>query len=273
MKRKIKGFTLIEVALFLAITGAIFAGVIIGTQNSIWQQRTNDTVQGFAEFLRGIYSSVSNPQGENNQSGKSGQAIYGRLLVFGESERLGKSDDGDDSNAQQIAYVYTVIGDADPSGSASGDINEALINIEANVLVDNNGIIDYAGIVDSYIPRWAAQIEPVDKLDEPFKGSILIVRHPVTGVIRTLYSSTVVQVNETKNGVDVESSYTTLLTSVLKNGGFAEGSDIDFCINPYGSGERYNNRYDVRIVKGANNASGVEVVDRDTDQNKCKLNA
>ena len=39
MLGKKRGFTMIEVALFLAITGALFAGVTVGVQNSIFQQR------------------------------------------------------------------------------------------------------------------------------------------------------------------------------------------------------------------------------------------
>ena len=52
---KKKGFTLIEVALFLAITGMLFIGIAAGVQNSIYQQKINDSVQGFAEFLRSVY--------------------------------------------------------------------------------------------------------------------------------------------------------------------------------------------------------------------------
>ena len=278
MIRKTKGFTLIEVALFLAITGAIFIGVIAGTQNSIWQQRTNDTVQGFAEFLRGVYSSVSNPQGEDSQSGKSGQAIYGRLLVFGEDRKLNNESNTTDSpDYQQLIYVYTVIGDADVKDTGNGGLTSLLEAIHANVLVRKNNTVDYAGIVESYIPRWAAQIEPIDG-SRPFKGSVLIVRHPVTGVIKTLYSNNVVEVNKAKNEPASEGSSTAdnvLSGSVLREFSESGNNDkgIDFCINPYGFGEEYNNRYDVRIVKNANNASGVEVVDRDSADNVCKRGA
>ena len=60
MKRIKGGFTLIEVSLFLAITGLLFLGVTIGVQNSIFQQRYNDSVQNFVEFLRSAYSKTEN---------------------------------------------------------------------------------------------------------------------------------------------------------------------------------------------------------------------
>ena len=44
MKKKL-GFTIIEVALFLALTGFLFVAIAVGVQNSIHQQRQNDAVQ------------------------------------------------------------------------------------------------------------------------------------------------------------------------------------------------------------------------------------
>ena len=58
MKNSRRGFTLIEVALFLVVTGALFAAVTIGVQNSIYQQRQNDAVQNFAEFIRSAYAAT-----------------------------------------------------------------------------------------------------------------------------------------------------------------------------------------------------------------------
>ena len=52
MKQVMKlGFTAIEVTLFLGITGFILISMLIGTSHSISQQRYNDSVQNFAEFL------------------------------------------------------------------------------------------------------------------------------------------------------------------------------------------------------------------------------
>ena len=84
MKRNWRGFTLIEVSLFLAITAAVFVAIAVGTQNSIFQQRYNDAVQNFAEFLRTAYSQVSNVQSEG--TGRTDTAIYGKLVVFGDED-------------------------------------------------------------------------------------------------------------------------------------------------------------------------------------------
>ncbi|MBQ1373667.1 prepilin-type N-terminal cleavage/methylation domain-containing protein [Candidatus Saccharibacteria bacterium] len=50
MIRRRRGFTLVEVSLFLAITAASFVGIVAGTQSSIFQQRYNDAVQSFVDF-------------------------------------------------------------------------------------------------------------------------------------------------------------------------------------------------------------------------------
>lgn len=52
------GFTVIEVMLFLAISGLMFAGLLAGAGSSIARQRYKDSVQDFTEFIRGVYSSA-----------------------------------------------------------------------------------------------------------------------------------------------------------------------------------------------------------------------
>ena len=88
MMEKVKrGFTLVEVALFLAVTGLLFVGVVLGIQNSLFQQKYNDSVQGFAEFLRSIYSQTANTentfQEDGSSRGQSNLAIFGKLVTFG----------------------------------------------------------------------------------------------------------------------------------------------------------------------------------------------
>ena len=292
MMRKL-GFTIIEVSLFLAITAAIFAGVAIGTQNTIWQQKFNDSVQDFAEFLRGIYSQVSNPQGIG--TGQSTElAIYGKLVTFGEScgleynagvnaagQLINCQDDG-----ESHVYVYDVVGDV--NGTGAGSMVSALDSIHANVMVvikgNNNKVNNVvpAGIVQSFVPRWMATIEQTNfdgfGQNTRFRGSILVVRHPRSGTINTLVSTDVLEVNkaitEAKNLINSGGTpnVSSFLTSRL--GSFDVGP-IDFCINPEGqdkySGNRANlKRRDVRLVANARNASGVELIDLDSNDNKCR---
>ena len=49
-----------------------------------------------------------------------------------------------------------------------------------------------------------------------------------------------------------------MLKEYLEDGSF-QPSEVDFCVNPNGA-DRSNLRRDVRIVAGARNASGIEII-------------
>ena len=272
-----RGFTLIEVALFLAVTGLLFAGVMVGVQNSIWQQRYNDTVQNFANFLRNVYSEVSNPQSSGN--GRSEElAIYGKLISFGEKRGLDGAEL--DANTQKV-FVYDVVGDVNAAKVGSGSIIELLEKLDANAVVrtkDKDGVTvnaKLAGIVESYSPIWGSVIEAAKGDSEHaannnlYKGSILIVRHPKSGAINTLVSDNVIEVNETLKYADGSLVYDyidELLTSKLST---FRLEDANFCVNPYGIGENGTTKRNIRIVKNARNSSGVEIIDLDSENDKC----
>ena len=157
-----RGFTLIEISLFLAITAVIFAGIVAGTQNSIYWQRYNDSVQSFAEFLRAEYSRVANVQNPTgNGASASNEIIYGRLINF-----------ADPSNIKS----YSVIGGDTTEGLGNGTVKAQLMAVDANV--------DSRGLQESYAPKWGSRIQ-LDKTTSLFGGSILIVRSPETGTIYT----------------------------------------------------------------------------------------
>ncbi len=276
MSKMRRGFTLIEVALFLAVTGLLFAGVMVGVQNSIWQQRYNDTVQNFANFLRNVYSEVSNPQSSGN--GRSEElAIYGKLISFGEKRGLDGAEL--DANTQKV-FVYDVVGDVNAAKVGSGSIIELLEKLDANAVVrtKDKGVTvnaKLAGIVESYSPIWGSVIEAAKGDSEHaannnlYKGSILIVRHPKSGAINTLVSDNVIEVNETLKYADWSSSYgyiDELLTSKLST---FRLEDANFCVNPYGIGENGTTKRNIRIVKNARNSSGVEIIDLDSENDKC----
>lgn len=266
MKRIKGGFTLIEVALFLAITGLLFLGITLGVQNSIFQQRYNDSIQNFAEFLRGVYGEVMNVQnvpreeipsnclkdGEDSKDvsiGASQCAILGKLVNFGE-------DDSD------TIYVYDVVGSANNDISA-GNTVDSLKVVGADV-VDVNGKL--YSVVDNYRPKWSAEIQNScngDNCDESytrFRGALLIVRHPKSGTVQTLVKfGAAINVEEKKN----------VLSEALSNKEFS-AQQVDFCINP--NGDEVNNlRADVRIPAGARNSSGIEII-MDSSNNACRSN-
>ena len=257
MKKGKLGFTLIEVAIFLAITGILFVGVTAGVQNSIYQQRTNDAVQNFVEFLRTAYAEVNDVQ--SSTSGSSDKAVYGKLITFGEGHNLAGVELGEGQNE---IFKYTVIGDIS-NDTERRDVIGALRSRSASVEFND----EFAGIAESYTPRWAAQIEPACKNDnlascdfEPIEGMLLIVRHPISGTVTTLWSDDVVEINEARVTGLIFGDDDRDDRFVLKQ--------IDFCINTTGEEGVYN-RMDVQIERGARNASGIELIGSNTEGYRC----
>lgn len=93
-----RGFTIIEVLLFLSISGLLMALLFVGTGIAIQRQQYQDTIQSFASFLRSQYAamvSVENddPAGSkcpiDNTTATRGQSecvIIGRYLQADDSE-------------------------------------------------------------------------------------------------------------------------------------------------------------------------------------------
>ena len=271
MRKHKRGFTITEVSLFLAITGLLFVGITAGMQNTIFQQRYNDSVQSFAEFLRSTYSQVSNVENGMKGGGKSDKVIYGKLIVFGQ--------DDDDK-----VFSYTVVGDDGDLGHGSALEQLLILNGTVFSVIERNSNdhrLEYAGIMDEFTPKWGSAIQTTKGFEDGkydvFKGSILILRHPKSGTVFTYFApNDVIAVNNLLDGNDGNRNLGNNkdVPFSLKGEKFL-GPDsrfrieqIDFCINPNGEGK--SNRRNVRIVKGARNASGVEVIDADSDQNKCK---
>ena len=266
MKTLKKGFTLIEVLLFLAVTGLLFLGVTLGVQNSIYQQRYNDMVQGFANFLRNIYDEVLNVQSLSN--GRHEKAIYGKMVSFGEKNEENK----------QVVYVYDVIGGVTNSAdNGSGTTLKLLKDLKADVVFRESVDQPYkpVGIIEAYTPNWGARIQNVDNYND-YKGVLLIVRDPRSGVVRTFVGvgddNDVIEVNEAVDsipnvafGQDEEPLH--VLTNYLTMENFRP-KQVDFCINPEGTNPS-NRRADVRLAESAMNSSGVEVISLDVGDNKC----
>ena len=254
MKESKRGFTLVEVAIFLGITGLLFLGVTAGVQASIYQQRRNDSIENFIEFLRGVYSGVENVQNDPIR-GNSEKAVYGKLVTFGETVDLAGNTLS--SGNQNRIYVYTVVGNVVDTSLSSGCTLSSLNNLAVNV-VDNGNLAKYAY---EYIPKWGAVIEPActgSTCDfERFKGALLIVRNPSSGAVQTFYTTAAISVNKT----------TGLAAGWIKD---FQMQDADFCVNPTGdAGNR--DLTDIRIVAGASNASGIERIS--DDQSRCRAHS
>lgn len=96
MKRWQAGFTIIEVVLFLALSGVLIIQLLVGVNAALRQQQYRDTVQSFAGFLRDQYSRVINVENDRGRDklcpithsdsratdrGQSNCVIAGRYII------------------------------------------------------------------------------------------------------------------------------------------------------------------------------------------------
>lgn len=260
-----RGFTLIEVSLFLALTALIFVGLIVGTSNSISQQRYSDATENFADFLRGVYSQVSDPQGIS--TGRSESAIYGKLVTFGEEYDLdGKSIPNDRKG--NYVFIYDVVGDI-KGNFGSSTVLEDLEKLNISPVLTKDNKISPAGFAEAYSASWDVKIETTDTGNKIFTGAMLVVRSPSSGTIYAYSTESKIQVNTAiKNYTGGEVNPLKNLTTLGFSTGGADG--INFCLRMEGidfSGRRRN----IHIGSDAHNSSAVEIFDLDTSQNRCKV--
>lgn len=259
MKLKRRGFTLIEVSLFLALTGALFVMVAVGVANSIYQQRFNDAVQDFAEFFRGVYGGAENVQNNIGGGRSEDKAIYGKLVVFGAEEDLAGAEDSNID--KQAIFTYDVIGGINKP-SNSGLIN-ALKEVNISIFEDlEEGASDlkFAGRAESYSLRWGASVERTDSKNN-FVGAVLVVRHPKSGTINTLYykGNNFKEINNLA-GYHREKILIDTLDSFTMN-------EADFCVSLEETAKSL--RRDVQISRNASNASGINIIA--SEDNPCAL--
>lgn len=266
MKGFEKAFTLVEVSLFLALSGFLMIGLIVGANVSISRQRYNDTVNSFAEFLRGTYSDVLNVSNDKipsskedgEDAGRTGKAVYGKLVVFG--------DPG--TNAHTV-YSYDVIGDAvNSSELTSSSVLENLQELNANVL-------DYSSTEHrntffketSFILPWDGDLERGD--GSLLHEALLIVRSPSSGSVSTFS----VTFGPSATGpisfraAAASTTNKTYLFSDLIRVYLSGDRTVSFCVDS--PDNNYDKRRLVRINKNASNSSYVEVVGLDSDENTC----
>ena len=256
MKTLKQGYSLIEVMLFLALSGLVLMGIIIGTANAVDRQRYNDSVQNFAEFLRSVYSDVSNPAGPKD--GRSSYSIYGKLIAFGE-----QYDTEYQENKEEKIYVYDVIGRINERGF-TGSVLQVLESLGLNTYVsspDDATIKTYVSTPQSYTLNWEAKVKDTNK--NQFVGSILIVRSPSSGTVYTFSSTERPMINQILG--ENPSTNTNPLSSLSTK--FSPSNQLDFCIVP--EGYSVSTHRDVRIASNAHDASSVELIPENSTENNC----
>ncbi|MCL2038717.1 prepilin-type N-terminal cleavage/methylation domain-containing protein [Candidatus Saccharibacteria bacterium] len=96
-----KGFTIIEVLMFLAITGLLLTGMLVGTGANLARERYNDGVRTVEEFLAQQFMLVQNP--ERDTDGTNNRACIARTNTGGNLAM----DAINSSNLSSISHITT----------------------------------------------------------------------------------------------------------------------------------------------------------------------
>jgi type II secretory pathway pseudopilin PulG len=176
------GFTIIEVMLFLAVTGALAVAILVGAGVSIGQQRYRDSVNSLKSFVQTQYNEVtnvvndrdknwtcdangnvvSNQTGDGEPRGTSDCVILGRFITVDETgTKLSSSN---------------VIGYRHPNATTAGsDIAELRTNYDLTLSPINPETTEIS---------WGAQVVQ-SKTTTPMPISMLILRSPLSGSVMT----------------------------------------------------------------------------------------
>lgn len=296
------GFTIIETMLFLAIAGLIFAGLVAGTNGAIRRQRYKDSVQGFVDDLRDLYSLVENTQvlkydgtakcavGTDGTDGSEGRgrsncSVYGIYAIISPNH-------GNKNNIE----AYWVIGtDQSLVRGASSDIEffKDYAQVGTKYMIGDSSIEQHIN-VKSHSILWGADVAIPCNSDfaADIKGAIgtvrgcdavgsvlsnaqnqvelFIYRSPITGSINTLSS---MKVDDTANASDV----------IELDQAFKDGEDISYALesnhfNHYdvslcvtgGSGMSYDGGIRMVVIDAyGSNTNAVRLIEADADENKC----
>lgn len=178
-----KGFTIIEVMLFLAISGALAVAILVGSGAAIGQQRYRDSVTSLKSFIQDQYSQVSNTVNDRSDGQGCANAVIGSAPSV-PAQRRGTSDClllgrflTIASNGVDLRAV-DVVGSRSANPMATNDIDE-LKNYTLGVSSVNGDADEVA---------WGAKVV-TKKTTTPAGLSMLILRSPLSGSILTFTSS------------------------------------------------------------------------------------
>lgn len=167
-----RGFTIIEVSLFLAISGLLFAALILGVSNTITQQRYRENVVDFAAYLQNQYSETSNIRNIRNGEEQCQNGIINQNATESRGTSdcviLGRAIQIDGDNVSSSSVLGVEVGDYDINNDiqAIKDFGPHLSNFaSSNLVLDWQNTIRTAG-------------------NNRSTASILILRSPASGLIR-----------------------------------------------------------------------------------------
>lgn len=171
-----RGFTVIELMLFLGITGGLFAALMIGVNTNITQQRYKESVTSYAALLQKQFSEVVNTRNERDDSLRCVDGIV-------DDSGTGATDPRGASSCVILGrYVFVKEGKRVETGSVIGrDIGDARPGNDTEAFeLYNPKISEYEKSITPI--DWQSTLKTPDGADST--ASFLVLRSPISGLLR-----------------------------------------------------------------------------------------
>lgn len=237
--KKTHGFTIIEVMLFLAVSGALAIAILVGSGVAISQQRYRDSVSSLKSFIQEQYNQTA-----NTQNGRSGEEACSGAAVAQPPNNVPNPQPRGTSECLLLGRVITVSGDGKQVSAADivGTRTSATADVEPTDLAElqKNYTLGVSTIEQEVRDvEWGARIVR-PKTANPMPLTVAIVRSPVSGSVMTFMAD------------GVQTNVKSMVMGTVAN------APKDMCVDPSGDvigGERLA----VRIGAYATAQSAIEI--------------
>lgn len=183
-----RGFTVIELMLFLGVSGALFAALMIGVNGNISQQRYKESVVSYSSLLQNQFFQVMNTRNEREdnlacQGGSVSQPVEGgqakgtsSCVILGRAIQIERNG--------SAVRTWSVIGEDLPLDSSIDDTT-ALGRYAPKLWSHSTASNPDANLVRL---DWDSVLTTTENNRPHSRASFLILRSPVSGLIRVFAS-------------------------------------------------------------------------------------
>lgn len=246
------GFTIIEVMLFLAVSGMMVAGVILAINGMISQQRYTEAVTSFQDYMQGQYTIVTDVR--NNRPNTYGCSTSG-VQEGGASQSargtstctvIGRYIRTTGNNGTQIVSspVYATVditspavSQRDPTASIAQQALDLGLKAAPDTLTDDD---------DSHTLAWQTHLyTDAARRDSSGEFGAVLVRMPTTGLVQTFIRTGVPSSPEN-------------ISQVISN---ASSTAVPLCVASGSLVASPSNG--IRLVPSATNAGSVQFIPAD----------
>lgn len=183
----LRGFTVIELMLFLAVTGVLFAALMVGVQMNITQQRYKEGVLNMTTVFQNQYSEVDNTRNDRDINWNCAGGNVVRDTTAGTARGttdcvlLGRAirviENGTAVRTQSVVGV-------EPTGELAGGDLDALIQYGPKLVTAGDSTIAFGE--STFSMDWGSSLKTPENQNS--EASVLILRSPVSGLIRVFSS-------------------------------------------------------------------------------------